>query len=208
MCDRIDNMEVLMKDIGKSIKYYRGQCHMTQKELAEKLQLSPSTVGMYEQNRRMPDINTLKELANIFNISINDILDDPNNANLMYCSEITNRILNLDKNSSKNIEELKPLLQTEILYGYCTNLDLFLSDIYTISDFYGVSDEYIMRGLEINKQTYDHSLDGVAQKFLDIFLKLNEYNRDIVIGDMQKLLKEQRLDEALSNKIVAHKQAK
>ena len=65
-----------------------------------------------------------------------------------------------------------------------------------------------MRGLEINKQTYEHSLDGVAQKFLDIFLKLNENNRDIVIGDMQKLLKEQRLDEALSNKIVAHKQAK
>ena len=126
----------------------------------------------------------------------------------MYCSEITNRILNLDKNSSKNIEELKPLLQTEILYGYCTNLDLFLSDIYTISDFYGVSGEYIMRGLEINKQTYEHSLDGVAQKFLDIFLNLNENNRDIVIGDMQKLLKEQRLDEALSNKIVAHKQAK
>ena len=52
-----------MKDIGKSIKYYRGQCHMTQKELAEKLRLSPSTVGMYEQNRRMPDVNILRELA-------------------------------------------------------------------------------------------------------------------------------------------------
>ena len=49
MCGKMDSMEVLMKDIGKSIKYYRGQCHMTQKELAEKLRLSPSTVGMYEQ---------------------------------------------------------------------------------------------------------------------------------------------------------------
>lgn len=207
MCGKMDSMEVLMKDIGKSIKYYRGQCHMTQKELAEKLRLSPSTVGMYEQNRRMPDVNILRELARIFNISISDILGTPDNTNLMYCSEITNRILNLDKNSSKNIEELKPLLQTEILYGYCTNLDLFLSDIYTVSDFYGVSDEYIMGGSEIDKKTYNGSLDEVAQKFLDVFLELNEDNRDIIIGDMKKLLKEQRREEALPTKMV-HKQAK
>ena len=105
-----------MKDIGKSIKYYRGQCHMTQKELAEKLRLSPSTVGMYEQNRRMPDVNILRELASIFNISINDILGAPDNTNLMYCSEITNRILNLDKNSSKNIEELKRVEQRALIW--------------------------------------------------------------------------------------------
>ena len=131
----------------------------------------------------------------------------PSRCFLTLCSEITNRILNLDKNSSKNIEELKPLLQTEILYGYCTNLDLFLSDIYTISDFYGVSDEYIMGGSEIDKKTYNDSLDEVAQKFLDVFLELNEDNRDIIIGDMKKLLKEQRREEALST-IMVHKQAK
>ena len=196
-----------MKDIGKSIKHYREQCHMTQKELAEKLQLSPSTVGMYEQSRRMPDIDILGQLANIFNVSIDDILGASTNTKLMYCSEITNRILTLDKNSSKNIEDLKPLLKTEILCGYCTNLDLFLSDVYAIADFYGVSDEYIMGGLEFKEQTYSNPLDEVAQKFLNVFLELNEDNRDIIIGDMKKLLKEQRREEALSVKAV-HKQAK
>ena len=82
-----------------------------------------------------------------------------------------------------------------------------MSDIYTISDFYGVSDEYIMGGSEIDKKTYNDSLDEVAQKFLDVFLELNEDNRDIIIGDMKKLLKEQRREEALST-IMVHKQAK
>lgn len=82
-----------------------------------------------------------------------------------------------------------------------------MSDIYTVSDFYGVSDEYIMGGSEIDKKTYNDSLDEIAQKFLDVFLELNEDNRDIIIGDMKKLLKEQRREEALPTKMV-HRQAK
>lgn len=196
-----------MKDIGQNIKHYRTRCHMTQKELAEKLQLSPSAIGMYEQNRRMPDIGVLEELANIFNISLSDMLGIPVGENFLYCKEITDRILNHSKTSSKNIEDLKPLLKTEILSGYCTDLKLLLSDICTIADFYGVSDEYILGGLEFEKQTYGNLLDEVAQKFLNVFLELNEDNRDIIIGDMKKLLKEQRREEAFSSETV-HKQAK
>lgn len=196
-----------MKDIGQNIKHYRTQCHMTQKELAEKLQLSPSAIGMYEQNRRMPDIGVLEKLANIFNISLSDLLGIPIGENFLYCKEITERILNHSKSSSKNIEDLKPLLKTEILSGYCTDLKLLLSDIYTIANFYGVSDEYILGGWEFEKQTYGNLLDEVSQKFLNVFLELNEDNRDIIIGDMKKLLKEQRREEAFSSETV-HKQAK
>ena len=108
---------------------------------------------------------------------------------------------------NKNIEDLKPLLKTEILSGYYTDSSLFRSDIYTIADFYGVSDEYIIGGPEFEEQTYGNPLDEIAQKFLNVFLELNEDNRDIIIGDMKKLLKEQRREEALPTKMI-HKQAK
>ena len=99
------------------------------------------------------------------------------------------------------------MLKTEILSGYYTDSSLFRSDIYTIADFYGVSDEYIIGGLEFEEQTYGNPLDEIAQKFLSVFLELSEDNRDIIIGDMKKLLKEQRREEALPTKMV-HKQAK
>ena len=99
------------------------------------------------------------------------------------------------------------MLKTEILSGYYTDSSLFRSDIYTIADFYGVSDEYIIGGPEFEEQTYGNPLDEIAQKFLNVFLELNEDNRDIIIGDMKKLLKEQRREEALPTKMI-HKQAK
>ena len=61
--------------------------------------------------------------------------------------------------------------------------------------------------MDFEEQAYGDLLDETAQKFLNVFLELNEDNRDIVIGDMKKLLKEQRREEALDSK-VAHKQAK
>ena len=48
-----------MEDIGDVIRFYREANNLTQKELANKLSISPSTIGMYEQNRRTPDIQTL-----------------------------------------------------------------------------------------------------------------------------------------------------
>lgn len=77
------------------------------------------------------------------------------------------------------------MLKTEILSGYYTDSSLFRSDIYTIANFYGVSDEYIIGGLEFEEQTYGNPLDEIAQKFLNAFLELNEDNRDIIIGDMK-----------------------
>ena len=42
---------------------------MTQLQLADKLGISPSAVGMYEQNRREPDSRILNKLCAIFGVS-------------------------------------------------------------------------------------------------------------------------------------------
>lgn len=60
--------------IGETIKQCRKAKHLTQKELASVLGTSASTVGMYEQNRREPDIATLIQLATFFTISVDELL--------------------------------------------------------------------------------------------------------------------------------------
>lgn len=60
--------------IGDRIKKERIAKSITQKELSKLLDVSPSTIGMYEQNRRQPDSETLKKLANFFNVSTDYLL--------------------------------------------------------------------------------------------------------------------------------------
>lgn len=59
---------------GNVLRSFRQSSGMTQKELADKLSVSPSTIGMYEQNRRIPDIDTISQLAKIFSVSIDYLM--------------------------------------------------------------------------------------------------------------------------------------
>lgn len=59
-----------------SIRKYREALGWTQAELARKLGVVPSTVTMWENNMRKPDIIMLKKLASIFNCSADDLLED------------------------------------------------------------------------------------------------------------------------------------
>ena len=49
---------------------------ITQKELAAKLNVAPSTIGSYVQNVREPDFATLKAISKFFNVSIDYLLDN------------------------------------------------------------------------------------------------------------------------------------
>lgn len=58
--------------IGEKIKNYRLANGMTQADLAERLQVAKSTISGYEKGYRSPMKNTLFQLADIFNVSIDD----------------------------------------------------------------------------------------------------------------------------------------
>jgi repressor LexA len=56
------------------LKELREKKEMSQRELAKIIQLSPSTVAMYELNRRSLDNDTIIKLANFFNCSTDYLL--------------------------------------------------------------------------------------------------------------------------------------
>lgn len=60
--------------LGDIIKEERTLKNITQEDLAKILGVSPSTVGMYEQNRRIPDNDMIVKLADFFNISTDYLL--------------------------------------------------------------------------------------------------------------------------------------
>lgn len=60
--------------IGDRIKEERIIRNITQQELGKLLGVSPSTIGMYEQNRRQPDGDTIVKLSEFFDVSTDYLL--------------------------------------------------------------------------------------------------------------------------------------
>lgn len=65
--------------IGKYIKKLRIDNHFTQKDLADKLGVTYQAVSKWENGKNIPDISVLKEMSNLFNVEISEILNGENN---------------------------------------------------------------------------------------------------------------------------------
>lgn len=65
-----------MIKVGRNIARLRGQAGITQMGLADKLGISYQAVSNWERGNSMPDIAKLPELAEIFGVSIEEILDE------------------------------------------------------------------------------------------------------------------------------------
>ena len=71
-------MEDLKQILAKNITALRQASRMTQLELAEKLNYSDKAISKWERGESAPDVLTLVVLAEQFEISVNDLLVDPN----------------------------------------------------------------------------------------------------------------------------------
>ncbi len=60
--------------LGPRIAAARKQAGLSQAELAERLKISPSAMGMYEQGRREPSVQTLVALATELGVSTDYLL--------------------------------------------------------------------------------------------------------------------------------------
>lgn len=61
---------------GRVISKYRKLQNLTQKDLAEKLFVSPQTVSKWENNQSEPNLATIKQLADLFGISVDDFFEE------------------------------------------------------------------------------------------------------------------------------------
>lgn len=77
----------------KLLKKLREEKGLTQSELGKELGISPSTVGMYEQGRRVPDVPILKKMSAFFNVSIDYLLENVNHDVPMKMPKDLNKFL-------------------------------------------------------------------------------------------------------------------
>ena len=63
-----------MKSIGETIATLRKEKGMTQNQLAEKMNVTDKAVSKWERDLSCPDINTISKLADILDVSVEELL--------------------------------------------------------------------------------------------------------------------------------------
>ena len=158
---------------GEQLRTLRNSQKMTQKELADMLGISPSTIGMYEQNRRIPDIKTLTQIAFIFEVSLDTLL-------------------------TNNIEQNKSIGNKSEIAAYENNIRTPDNHILQlICDYFGIDIDKLNERftLRTTNQPQASALSERERDLLFTFRQLNKDNQDIIVGFAKKYLKEQKYEE-------------
>lgn len=67
----------LKDNLAKNLVIYRKVFHMTQAELAEKLNYSDKAVSKWERGESIPDLIVVKQIADIFGTTIDSLISEP-----------------------------------------------------------------------------------------------------------------------------------
>ena len=76
----MENIENLKSIIANNLTYYRKKAGITQQELAEKLNYSDKSVSKWERGEGVPDIYILKQIADLFEVTVNDLIESRSSA--------------------------------------------------------------------------------------------------------------------------------
>lgn len=120
--------------ISKRIKQLRKQNKWTQQDLANRLHVGKTTVSNYETGHSDPNIDMINQLSKVFEVSIGNLMDEPNDTVEMLGQAVTmNKYPYIDDyvsaGSPVNIEGMKDVpniyVPDELLGSYAGSKRLF-----------------------------------------------------------------------------------
>lgn len=88
--------------LGNNLKAYRIKSRYSQSDIANLLNVTKQTVSNWEKGKRLPDINILVKLANLYNVTLDTLTgSDKRNSSI----EILNVVSNLPNDKKDKLLE-------------------------------------------------------------------------------------------------------
>ena len=109
------------KRIGAFIARCRKEKNLTQRQLAERLEITNQAVSKWENGRGMPDVSLLQPLCDVLGISLNELFSGEHISAEEYKGKAEENISQLFK--EKQIANLKPVKN---LFSICANVTLLV----------------------------------------------------------------------------------
>ena len=92
------------KAIGRRIKFARENKKLNQEQLAELANLSPMHISVIERGIKLPKLETLINIANILDVSADELLQDVvNNQTRLSATEASSLIERLSRDDQRRV---------------------------------------------------------------------------------------------------------
>lgn len=174
----------MSKQLGAKLKQLRIENGLTQTYVGAKLNIGNKTISDYERGISEPDTTVLKELARLYGISIDELLDnEPINS-----TTSGERLKELRIEKRLTLRELADKLSMS--YSNIAMIERgernFTSDsLKSFCDFFDVSSDYLL-GL-----TTTHPKNKLTDELHNTIDKLNKGNKEFILKLAKTLIKEQ-----------------
>ena len=113
------------KDFGNYLVHLRKNKDMSQKELAEKLDVSNKTISRWETGVSFPDITYLNKMCEIFDVSLSELIDGNNTEN-----KNLKNLINVSNKNSKRIKIFSIILIIAIIVIFYLILKICFFEVY------------------------------------------------------------------------------
>lgn len=153
-----------MKKFGGYLSRLRKNTDMTQSELADKLILTRQAISSYERGDSFPDISILVLIADIFGITLDDLINsgEPTHGEAVILGEIATGHDNVFPQSFSDVAGIAPLLKPSVLGKLSEGLagqGIDISSVVSLAEY--LSDEAVVKLLE------NAAFDTVNEKLLE-----------------------------------------
>jgi transcriptional regulator with XRE-family HTH domain len=174
-----------MKIIGRKIAMLRKEKNLTQMELADKLNISYQAVSNWERGETMPDISKLPEIAQIFNIPIDEILGNQHSTKII--ENIIEDNLIKDKITVEEFKSVAPLLKPTQVSEVSKGIDNIndIDDMIEYLPFISreIVDKIAQKSIDNNQILLDDFLPFVSREYADK-LVLKAMEKDYTLKDL------------------------
>lgn len=176
----------------KNLRLLRKASNLTMKQLGEIINVSESTISMYETGKREPDQKTLIKIANYFNVSIDFLLgiEDVKQTNSGSSNKDTSikfwdRFYSLCiKHNTRPNPVAQELGYSNAICNKWKNGSLpAITILIKISNYFNVSLDYLI-GITDEKYatTSEKTIDEIEQEILSLTNNMSEDDKNAVLG--------------------------
>ena len=167
--------------LSEKIRELRRKNKLSQKELANKLNVSNGAIAMWETGKREPNSNTLYKLANIFNVSIDYLFG---NTEIMQLKKIRQAAVKTQAEVAKSVNI------TQFTYSNYENgkTQPDFKTLKNLADYFNVSIDFILGNELYNKPAGEfYQLTDKQKELIPYIKNLDDETCMRVLGYLDKI---------------------
>ena len=163
-----------MAEVECRLKKYRQLKDLTQEQLAEKLGVSRQAVTKWETDTGIPDIENIKSISSLFDISIDELLSNEN-ASQKKSDYLFESVTEYDIDEPKRYDMKFGGAKRFVLCGYKgekIRIRLVSDTLSTLQNDFKIKIDDIRKRIDVDVKRKNGTTEAMAKSEIDIFVQI------------------------------------